>query len=176
MKVENFSLRRAELADAKLACDIARRNFSETWSSSYAPHDLAEFLAHKYSLEQHQRWLADRDNFAIYLSFAGEQCIGHTLLGPCELPHVQANPADGEIMRMYLLRAFHGSGLGSQMMQQAIAWLTRKGPRTLWLGVWSENFGAQRLYQRFGFSHAGEYEFVVGATRDHEFIYRRPPE
>ena len=54
-----------------------------------------------------------------------------------------------------------------------LAWLERDGQRQLWIGVWSENHGAQRLYARHGFAQVGTYEFVVGQTRDHEFILRR---
>ncbi|OYX79912.1 MAG: GNAT family N-acetyltransferase, partial [Brevundimonas sp. 32-68-21] len=32
---------------------------------------------------------------------------------------------------------------------------------------------AQRLYAAYGFEKAGEYEYPVGAWRDHEFILRR---
>jgi RimJ/RimL family protein N-acetyltransferase len=39
--------------------------------------------------------------------------------------------------------------------------------------VWSENFGAQRLYARYGFTRVGDYFFPVGEHRDHEFILRR---
>ncbi|HWU15100.1 MAG TPA: GNAT family N-acetyltransferase, partial [Caulobacter sp.] len=39
--------------------------------------------------------------------------------------------------------------------------------------VWSENFGAQKLYGRLGFEKVGEYHFPVGETRDLEFILRR---
>jgi len=42
--------------------------------------------------------------------------------------------------------------------------------------VWSENFGAQRFYARYGFSKVGTYEFPVGQVRDLEFILRRPPQ
>jgi ribosomal protein S18 acetylase RimI-like enzyme len=41
--------------------------------------------------------------------------------------------------------------------------------------VWSENFGAQRFYARYGFEKAGEYLFPVGDTHDLEFILRRAP-
>jgi ribosomal protein S18 acetylase RimI-like enzyme len=41
--------------------------------------------------------------------------------------------------------------------------------------VWSENFGAQRFYARYGFEKAGEYLFPVGDTNDLEFILRRLP-
>ena len=54
-------------------------------------------------------------------------------------------------------------------------WLERDGPRTLWIGVWSENHGAQRFYTRHGFARVGEYQFPVGRVRDHEFILRRDP-
>ena len=40
-------------------------------------------------------------------------------------------------------------------------------------GVWSGNLKAQKLYQAHGFEKAGEYEYPVGAWRDHEFILRR---
>jgi len=42
--------------------------------------------------------------------------------------------------------------------------------------VWSENFGAQRFYARYGFEKVGTYEFPVGQTRDLEFILRRAPQ
>ena len=57
---------------------------------------------------------------------------------------------------------------------QAERWLLRDGPRTLWVGVWSENFGAQRFYARHGFERVGTYAFPVGRVRDLEFILRRP--
>ncbi len=40
--------------------------------------------------------------------------------------------------------------------------------------MWSENFGAQRFYARYGCVQVGTYHFVVGDSRDLEFILRRP--
>jgi ribosomal protein S18 acetylase RimI-like enzyme len=67
------------------------------------------------------------------------------------------------------------SGVGVALLDVALAWLERDGPRTLWISVWSENYGAQRFYGRHGFVHAGEYEFIVGEQRDREFMWRRLP-
>ena len=58
------------------------------------------------------------------------------------------------------------------LMQASLDFLNRL-QRPLWIGVWSENLGAQKLYGRHGFVKAGEYEFHVGKTRDREFILRR---
>jgi ribosomal protein S18 acetylase RimI-like enzyme len=57
-------------------------------------------------------------------------------------------------------------------MTACFDWLVKPG-RRLWIGVWSENYGAQRLYGRHGFTKVGEYEFPVGEVRDREFILRR---
>ena len=100
--------------------------------------------------------------------------IGYALAGPCGLPHKDARTDDGELKRLYISSAAQGGGIGAKLFEQALEWLERDGPRTLWISVWSENHGAQRFYARYGFEKAGEYEFPVGAQRDHEFIFRRP--
>jgi ribosomal protein S18 acetylase RimI-like enzyme len=66
-----------------------------------------------------------------------------------------------------------GSGLGTQLLDLALGWLEAPG-RRLWLGVWSRNHGAQRLYGRRGFAQVGEYAFPVGRTMDEDLIFARP--
>jgi ribosomal protein S18 acetylase RimI-like enzyme len=39
------------------------------------------------------------------------------------------------------------------------------------LSVYSENLGAQRFYQRYGFEHVADIDFWVGNHRDDEFLY-----
>jgi ribosomal protein S18 acetylase RimI-like enzyme len=53
--------------------------------------------------------------------------------------------------------------------------MAAQAPPDIWIGVWSENLGAQRFYARRGFEKVGEYGFPVGKTLDHEFILRRRP-
>ena len=52
-------------------------------------------------------------------------------------------------------------------LRTALGWLERDGPRTLWIGVWSENYGAQRFYARHGFE-------IVGRVLLHGRRPRRP--
>ena len=98
------------------------------------------------------------------------------LAGPCGLPHAEVTPACGELKRIYLLKAWQNGGLGRRLFAETLDWLQAAGPRAIWIGVWSENFGAQRLYRRRGFEKVGEYGFAVGQTIDREFILRRPAE
>ena len=100
--------------------------------------------------------------------------IGYVTACPAHLPHPDVAPGDGEVQRLYILRGHQGGGRGTLLLRTALEWLERDGPRTLWIGVWSENYGAQRFYARHGFEIVGDYSFMVGDHADHELITRRP--
>ncbi|AJC44444.1 MULTISPECIES: GNAT family N-acetyltransferase [Xanthomonas] len=167
-------IRRATPDDAAAVTRIATATFCETFGHLYPAQDLQAFLDEAYSIERAQVVLAHPD-YAIWLVEHDGEVVGHAAAGPCGLPHPDVTPGDGELKRLYLLRAHQNGGWGARLFDTALAWLERDGPRTLWLGVWSENLGAQRFYARYGFEKVGTYEFPVGQVRDLEFILRRPP-
>jgi len=169
----DFSLRRANVADAGILSALAKRTFVETFGHLYPRAELEAYLAQTYTAANYESMLTDPAQAIWLLEHAGEPA-GHAEAGPCKLPHPDVAPGDGELRRLYVLNTMQGRGLGAHLMQAALDWLLKDGARTLWLGVWSENFGAQRFYARYGFQHAGEYQFVVGAVRDHELIFKRP--
>lgn len=168
-----FEIRRAGLADAPALAEVGRDTFVETFAHLYPPEDLALFLAQAYTPGAfatalggagHGLWIAEQDG----------RPIGYVQAGPCTLPHPHVTPACGEVKRLYVRQQTQGSGLGTQLLTVALEWLAAPG-RWLWIGVWSQNFGAQRLYARHGFERVGEYQFPVGRTLDDEFILSRPP-
>ncbi|MBF6025681.1 GNAT family N-acetyltransferase [Lysobacter niastensis] len=165
-------IRRAGPGDAQTLSRIAARTFTDTFGHLYPPQDLQAFLDESYSLQACKQVLAD-EACAVWLLEADGVAVGHALAGPCTLPHAEVAPGDGELKRLYVLRDHQGGGWGGRLLDTALQWLERDGPRTLWIGVWSENHGAQRLYARLGFELAGTYDFIVGNIRDHEFILRR---
>ncbi|RAK58605.1 GNAT family N-acetyltransferase [Phenylobacterium hankyongense] len=168
------TIRRAGSADAEALAEIGARTFSETFGHLYPPADLARFLAEAYGLERTRADLADPAKASWIVEAADGQVVGLALAGPCALPHPDITPSCGELKRLYLLKAHQNGGLGGRLFAQAMTWLQGGGPRNVWIGVWSENYGAQRFYARHGFSKAGEYGFEVGDTIDREFILMRP--
>ena len=166
------TIRRATPSDAQTLAAIGAACFAETFGHLYPPADLAAFLADAYSPARARSDLADPKK-AAWLVEADGRAVGHALACPAKLPHPDLKPTDGEIDRIYLLRSHQGGGTGSRLLAEVMGWLEKDGPRTLWLGVWSQNHGAQRLYARHGFEAVGSYDFEVGASRDHEFIMRR---
>jgi diamine N-acetyltransferase len=167
------SIRRAGPADAELLAELGARTFSETFAHLYDPQDLAAFLAEAYGLDRTRADLADPRKASWIVEQDGE-AIGYALAGPCGLPHTEVTETCGELKRIYFLKDHQGGGLGRQLFGAVMHWLQSEGPRDVWIGVWSENHGAQRFYARHGFDKAGEYGFQVGKTTDLEFILRRP--
>ena len=169
-RMSDAVIRRATPADAPALSAIARATFVETFGHLYPTEDLAAFLDNAYSLDESERLLAD-PALAAWLVEVDGQAVGHALAGPCALPHAEVTPACGELKRLYLLGAQQGGGVGSRLLTETLGWL---GNRRIWIGVWSQNHGAQRLYARAGFEKVGEYDFPVGRVRDLEFILSRP--
>lgn len=168
----SFTIRRAGPADALALSRIAMRTFTETFGHMYPAGDLQDFLHTNYAIGECEKLLAD-GRYAVWLLEDAGMAIGHAMAGPCGLPNADVKPADGELKRLYLLPQAQSGGWGARLFEQALAWLEREGPRTIWISVWSENLGAQRFYARWGFTKVAEYEFPVGRVRDREFMFRR---
>jgi ribosomal protein S18 acetylase RimI-like enzyme len=172
--VESSNLRPARPDDAAALTDLGRETFVATFGHLYPPEDLASFLADAHTPEKYAAWAEDPD-YGLWVCEAPDgRPIGYALVGPNTLPHPDARPGDGELKRIYVVKAAQGTGAGSKLMHASLEFLNRLG-RPLWIGVWSENHRAQQLYIRHGFVKAGEYEFLVGKSRDREFILRRDP-
>ncbi|MEG2804579.1 GNAT family N-acetyltransferase [Stenotrophomonas sp.] len=166
-------IRRATAADATALSAIAIATYTETFGDSYPPQDLQAFLDDHYSVAPQRRELDDPRS-AIWLLEDAGHVVGYLAAGPNGLPHADAREGDIELKRLYVLAPYQGGGHGARLMDAFLAWLDQPRRRTLWVGVWSENVGAQRFYARYGCQQAGHYDFVVGDSRDLEFILRRP--
>jgi ribosomal protein S18 acetylase RimI-like enzyme len=168
-------IRRAVPADASTLSALGASTFTESFGRLYSAEDLQAFVAESHAATAYAK-LLESPLYALWLAEADGEAIGYALAGPCGLPHEDALATDGELKRLYVSASAQGSGIGAKLFEQALAWLEHDGPRTLWISVWSENYGAQRFYGRYGFEKAGEYEFIVGQQRDREFMYRRTPQ
>lgn len=161
----------AQPVDAAEITALARLTFTETFGPMYAPADLSAFLEAKYQPEIFSNDLADPAQ-ALFKAVSDGAIVGYAQAGPCGLPHAEVTPSCGELKRLYVRGGSQGAGIGNRLLNAALAWL-EKPARKLWVGVWSGNLGAQKLYMKRGFVKVGEYKFIVGNAADEEFILRR---
>lgn len=169
-------IRPATEADAAALGELGRQTFVDTFVAGFAiPYpadDLAAFLDSSFSPETIRTklrepgaawWVAERDGEL--LAFANT--------GPNTLPHPEARASHAELRRLYVSKSAQGLGLGTKLLAVALEWMEANGDGPLWIGVWSGNRKAQKLYEAYGFEKAGEYQYPVGQWLDDEFILRR---
>lgn len=75
------------------------------------------------------------------------------------------------LSQLYCGPQLTGRGVGGALMDWALGEARDWQADALQLSVWSENYGAQRFYQRYGFKHVADIHFWVGDQCDDEFLY-----
>jgi len=75
-----------------------------------------------------------------------------------------------ELQRLYVSPDFHGGGVGRLLVESVEKIAREEGFVTLWLGVWEENFKAQKVYERMGFGKVGSHDFVMGSCVQTDWI------
>ena len=75
------------------------------------------------------------------------------------------------LSQLYCHPDFTSRGLSAALIEWVIAEARRWGADAVQLSVFSENFGAQKFYHRYGFEKVADIDFWVGNHRDHEFLY-----
>lgn len=169
-------IRPAAEADAAALGELGRQTFVDTFVTGfgipYPVDDLKAFLDAGFSPETIRTklkepgaawWVAERDGEL--LAFAN--------VGPNTLPHPDARSSDAELRRLYVGKQAQGLGLGTKLLEISLDWMEAHTDGPLWIGVWSGNLKAQKLYAAHGFEKVGEYRYPVGRWLDDEFILRR---
>jgi diamine N-acetyltransferase len=166
-------IRRATPEDAATMAELGRTTFIESFGHSYPPEDLQAYLAESHTLESWTSALTDVRRAIFLAEHPDGRSVGFICVGPCKLPVKDLETTAGEIQQLYVLSEFHDLRVGTQLMRLGVDWLVAQGRSPLYVGVWSQNRGAQRFYRRHGFDEVGQYGFPVGKTVDRELILKR---
>jgi len=143
-----YIIRRATPDDAATLSALATQTFVETFGHLYPQADLQAFLEESYAVQRQAAILANPDYAVWFLEHDGRP-VGHAAAGPCGLPHVDVQPGDGELKRLYLQRAHHHSGWGGRLFRTVIGWLERGCPGAPWIGLWRGDLRRARLGAAF---------------------------
>jgi ribosomal protein S18 acetylase RimI-like enzyme len=174
MHVESdIGLRRGTPDDAAALARLGAATFVETFGHLYPSEDLRAFLESARSETAYAGLLNDHAVWVGLAVSARDGPVGYVVVGGCKLPVPDLEPDAGEVRELYVLASHQGRGFGTRLLERALEWLESRGRGPLYVGVWSENLGAQRLYRRYGFEKVGEYDFPVGEQLDREYILRR---
>jgi ribosomal protein S18 acetylase RimI-like enzyme len=167
------ALRAATPADAPALAELGRASFTAAFGHLYKPEDLTAFLAEYRTEEKFRAHLADPPTL-IQVAEEDGRLAAYSLIVRGHRFDEQPEPRPERpvfVSQLYCAPDTTGRGLGAALLKWAIAEARAWHADAVQLSVFSENFGAQRFYQRYGFAHVADIDFWVGNHCDHEFLY-----
>lgn len=170
------ALRPATAADAEALSRLGTESFVAAFGHLYRPEDLAAFLAEYRTPEAYRAHLADPASL-IEVAEVDGKLAAYALIVRGHSFEERPEPRPERpvfLSQLYCASEMTGRGLGAALIEWAIAEARAWHADAVQLSVFSENYGAQRFYRRYGFEHVGDFSFWVGNHRDHEFLYELP--
>lgn len=165
-------IRVANTEDAELLTRMGREIFIESFGRLYSDDDLNGFLNDNFTPQKQFQEIISPDSACLIAEIDGV-AAGYAKYGSCKLPVDMSGQKAGELHRLYVYKQFRNAGVGRALASRAFDEMIKSGCSDIYIGVWSENYGAQRFYQSFGFQKFSEYKFMVGKQADHEFILHK---
>lgn len=173
-----MELRPATLADVSVLAALGRDSFTDAFGHLYRRQDLAAFLAETHAEAVIAGEIAGREcrhALAVQVGDAGDGA----LLGYCKLRYPSKLAAHStarnplELGQLYCAAAATGRGIGTALMDWALAEARAGGHDAVLLSVYSGNEGAQRFYARCGFAKIADIHFRVGEQLDEEYLFEK---
>jgi ribosomal protein S18 acetylase RimI-like enzyme len=144
----------------------------ETYADILPGPDIVAHCAKHHAADAYAAFLAD-PACTIWLAQTGTGAIiGYLLLIPATLPE-EPQPGDLEILRLYVLSRYHGTGTGRALMNTALDAAASRGSRRVVLGVLGVNATALAFYARCGFETIDKRIFQVGQTICDDLVLAR---
>ena len=168
-----FVIRAATQADSAALTLLGRKTFTDKFGHIYSASDLKTYLDDAHSETVYAHMIDSPDYLVRLAELPGGELAAYLICSPLELPAENAAEGALELMRVYVDKPLQGRGLGTHFIEEALDWAKISGAPEFYLSVFSENDGARRLYERFGFEKIGEFDFPVGEHRDLEFLMRK---
>ena len=165
-------IRLGAAVDATLLAELAARTFQETFEADNRPEDMALHLARAYGTSQQQKELLDPDITTLLVEADGE-LAGYAQVRSGEVPECVTGESPIELWRFYVAQPWHGRGVAQALMRRVELEASRRGARTMWLGVWEHNARAKAFYRKNGFVDAGSHVFMVGTDAQTDLILVR---
>jgi ribosomal protein S18 acetylase RimI-like enzyme len=187
----NLIIRRGQADDAALLAELGARTFSQTFAPDNSAEDMAAYIASAFSPEQQAAELADpAATFLIAETvcqtgdIAGESSgetkgetdsvtLGYGMIRAGDVPREVTGEKPIELVRLYVSRESLGIGVGAALMQTCIDEASSRGYKTLWLGVWENNFRAQAFYRKWNFHEVGTHVFQLGDDPQTDILMQR---
>jgi ribosomal protein S18 acetylase RimI-like enzyme len=140
---------------------IGKQTFIETFGLMNSEINMVSYLENGFSIAKLKSELIDvNSEFYFAVTYGIE--IGYLKInfGMSQTEIKDSNAL--EIERIYVLKKYHGTGVGQMLYNKAIEIAKHLSSDFIWLGVWEENLRAINFYKRNGFVAFDTHIFRLG--------------
>ncbi len=171
--MSQITLRAASPVDVPALSALAASSFIAKFGPLYSAADLQTFLHGSLSEAAVAAEIANPDR--LYQLAQGEiGLLGFAKIGlTCGFPEHARGTAVMELKQLYTAPEATGQGIGGALMDWAMVQFAARGADEAQLSVYSQNTGAHRFYERYGFEKVADITFRVGEQLDPEFLFAR---
>lgn len=159
--MEKIEIRWVEPAEFETLTQISRETFIETFGPVNSAENMQLYLEESLDQDQLKKELANPAS-AFFFALHETRVIGYLKLNYGQAQTELKDPTGIEIERIYVLKEFHGSGVGKMLFNTALLAANSLGAAFIWLGVWEENHKAISFYKKYGFVEFGKHSFRLG--------------
>lgn len=168
----SITIRRGTPQDDVLIAEMSRRTFYDTFASSNTKEDMDQFMNETFTMEGLIQESHDPANIFM-LAFEEDQPLGYARLREGEArPELAGEPAM-ELARIYAEKEAIGKGVGSALMEAAIAEARQAKKTWIWLGVWEKNDRAIAFYAKWGFEKFATHDFPLGKDVQCDWLMKK---
>lgn len=144
---------------------LSKTTFYDTFNNTCTEKDMQGFLHDYFDIEVVRAELKDENDFYFFIE-AEDRPLGYLRLKEdySNFELIKQWKAL-ELKRIYIDKAFHGTGIAQELMGFAERFAKENGFEVLWLGVWEHNKRAKKFYEKMGFKDSGHmHDFPIGDT------------
>lgn len=169
---EGCALREAGRRDAELLARLGERGFREAWHTYNKPDDMDAYCVAHFNLAATFADL-DRPGVGFLVAECGGEAAGYLRWATGPAPACVTADSPLEISRIYVLRRWHGRGVGPALMGECLRRAHAAGHDVAWLAVWQRAPQPIAFYRKWGFEVVGTATFQLGADVQDDYVMAR---
>lgn len=158
--MENFTISKVTIEDAKIIATLGAATFLESHGASASTIELDYYIKRNYSILPIQQELQIPTN-NYHLIHSGNEPIGFSnLLFNKPNRQLPTTPV-AKLDRIYILEKFQGRGLGKRLFDFNFKEASKNNQKGIWLYTWTGNKKAIDFYLKVGFEIIGKHSFPI---------------
>jgi hypothetical protein len=173
MIIDELKFVKLDSGDVKKLGKISRQTYIDAFSWGNSLENMLAYLDSSLSEEKLLEELKE-SNSEFYFTEMNHRTIGYFKInfGDAQTDLHENNAM--ELERIYVVKEFQGKKNGQKLLDKVLEIAKKNKKDYLWLGVWEENEGAIKFYERNGFSVTGSHPFRMGDEIQTDLIMKLP--